>query len=69
VGDEGGDAVTRTAKLVEGRDRIKALAMKRRDAARRSREINHPEIVVSRRNAEAAGLDIAVRVLEDLLQD
>ena len=61
--------MSHTAKLVEARDRIKAFAMKKRDDTKRLSKLGVFGARVCARRDEANGLDLAVRVIEDLLQD
>ncbi|KKM79672.1 hypothetical protein LCGC14_1347520 [marine sediment metagenome] len=69
--------MSHTAKLVDARDRIKAFAMKQRDEADRIAERSDgttltaaiADPIINGFRSQAHGLDLAVRVIEDLLQD
>ena len=60
--------MTYTAKLVKARDRIKALAKKKRIDAKRMDDMHVHDAEMTCR-AEARGMEVTVRVIEDLLQD
>ena len=60
--------MSHTAKLVDARDRIKALAERNREQAQRMDDMHKHDAEMSYSN-RAIGLDLAVRVIEDLLQD
>ena len=60
--------MSHTAKLTQARDRIKALAERNREQAQRMDDMHKHDAEMACRD-KAHGLDLAVRVIEDLLQD
>lgn len=61
--------MTQTAKMLVARGRIAALAEKRRDAQVRLARRGGSEDALAKLEGESASLDLAVKVIDDVLRE